>query len=218
MLRRISKHPIKSALIVTSAGLALKIGFNLFKGKRDIVFDIDETLVRAQDSSKPFPLHAGIKSPACDHILPPHHFSFEDDDKEKTKYNVWIRPHARWTLKILSRISNLYIFTAADKHYADTVINQSFSPGLFKGCYYRPSCVDPKGFGKDLTTIFKNDQDRDQDRDQNRDQDRVKRAILIDDRLFNRVDEQNLFHIKSYHPKNTLDFEMIKVLVRVLVF
>jgi TFIIF-interacting CTD phosphatase-like protein len=174
-----------------------------------------------------FRVNAGIRSPPCDDRAPPN-FTFslsnaQDPEDNHKGYNVWIRPHARWTLRFLSLFANLHVFTAATQDYADGIIDKAFPPGLFKSRWYRPSCVDPKGYGKDLRQVVASSQRASSTSDKQQTETEsgggnLEHALLVDDRLHNRVDTQHLFHIPSYHPENPLDMELIRVLVYVLLW
>ena len=114
-------------------------------------------------------------------------------------YDVWVRPHARWVLRALSHFANLYLFTAATPEYADAIVDAAFAAHVFPRAnrFYRSSCVDSRGHGKDLRTV---------------DAVRWPKSILIDDRLSNRQNGQNFYLLQPFDPRRwTPDRQLLRV-------
>lgn len=105
---------------------------------------------------------------------------------------VWIRPFVRTLLPIMSEFNNLYLFTKATKPYADTVLEKSDLDKYFMIKKYRDEC---HGTCKDITkfNIL------------------VENSILIDDKIANRCDGQNFYHIPRFNCYVKNDFEFFKL-------
>jgi hypothetical protein len=107
------------------------------------------------------------------------------------EYCVWTRPYYR-VLNLLNKITHLHLFTAATKNYADEIVNNMYYD-IFKTRLYRESCPEYK----DLNLIHDN-------------------SILVDDKSYNRYNNQHFYHIKQYDINNHYDVELIKLFIYIL--
>lgn len=105
-----------------------------------VVLDLDNTMVFT--SNKPFKLSDFV-------IMVPIESGYQ-------KLYVVKRPYLDQFLNKLSKVANLYLFSAGEKVYVDQVV-QNIDPfgNLFKKIYYRDSCKkDSNGFYiKDLSVL-----------------------------------------------------------------
>lgn len=108
---------------------------------------------------------------------------------QSTNRIVWIRPFVKTLLPIISEFNNLYLFTKATKPYADIVLEKSNLDKYFKLKKYRDECT---GTCKDITKFDLP----------------LENSFLIDDKLINKCQGQNFYHIPrfNYYVKNDLEF------------
>lgn len=164
--------------------IGIGIGYKRPEHERfNLVFDLDGTLITSKKIGKGKPQTI---EPVMQHV----------------GYNVWRRPHAQWTLSLLSKFTNLHMFTAATQDYADGIIDKALPTAKFKSRFYRPSCVDTRAYGKDLLRVVETDQ--------------LATSILIDDRKFNQQPGQNFYHIPAYEkPDNQrFDTQLVKLVAK----
>lgn len=152
------------------------------QNKLNLVFDIDSTIIHSKTTDQIDNINKQLlNSPNLKFML------------DEYTYHTWKRPYSYFTLKLLSKFTNLYIFTAADKEYADIILNNIYPDIKFKNKLYREQALE----GKDLD-IFKLDNNK---------------TILIDDNYSNHINKSNNFyHIYPYNFLTKCDIEMLKLL------
>jgi hypothetical protein len=129
-------------------------------------------------------------------------------------YDVWMRPHSRWAISVLQRMGmHISLYTSAKQTYADEIVDRLY-PGIFPAHarLYREQCVDPRGRGKDLRRSVVADAHPLDAGDVDA---KVARAVLIDDRISNRIENQN-FRVLSYTSPADTDKEMLKLVAWVI--
>lgn len=114
-----------------------------YNKKKTLILDLDETLIHA-DFDERFANH--------DHTV---HFEYQE---EKVSVDIFVRPGVDEFLKRLSKIFEIFVFTASKKEYADACID-IIDPerNIIKHRLYRDSCIpiNNKTYVKDLR-IFVN--------------------------------------------------------------
>jgi TFIIF-interacting CTD phosphatase-like protein len=150
--------------------------------KLNIVFDLDETIVHTDKINNITNYNKkNISSPDIKHLETP-----------TSQRQVWVRPFVISLLPVIAKFNNLYLFTKATKPYADTILEQTNLSKYFKEKKYRDSCEKTC---KDLEKL-------------NLD---VNLSVLIDDKLTNKCDKQNFYHIPRFNYYVRYDYEFIKV-------
>ena len=115
--------------------------------KKALVVDLDETLIHSSDA-KPKPNL--------------QYFKLSDD------FYFSVRPNAIKFLKKASKLFDLFIFTASEKHYADPILNLLYPAIDEKHRLYRDSCKIIDGnICKDLRFFERN----------------LRKVILVDDKI-----------------------------------
>ena len=162
------------------------------EAKLNLIFDLDETLILADlvAKSQVDPVERSNKNDPNNRTSPNTIAKFSNNRNQESVYNVWYRPFAICTVRLLSKFNNIYLYTAATKNYADRITDEMFPENIFQGKYYRDSLVNNK---KDLSVVKTPGNNK----------------ILIDDRLKNNVLGQNFYHIPPF--KGNFDFEMVKL-------
>lgn len=111
-----------------------------------VYLDIDHTLVNAS----PFLTKFDFK------IFP-----------DGERFCVQKRPHLDEFMKFLNTNCVIYIFTSAEKTYADEIIDKLKIRPMIKKCYYRGSCQNEPNYEKSLKSIHAD----------------LNRSVLIDDSI-----------------------------------
>ncbi len=106
--------------------------------------------------------------------------------------DIWIRPGVLMLLPIISKFNNVYLFTKATKPYTDEILSNVKIDKYFIDLKYRDEC---HGIPKNL---LKYNIDLDN-------------SILIDDKLSNKYENQNLYHIPRFNSYVKYDLEMFKL-------
>jgi TFIIF-interacting CTD phosphatase-like protein len=159
----------------------------LSKNKLNIVFDIDNTII-SSEKIKNFNQHNNK------YITNHNYLTNLPNRNNLEQYLVWKRPYSELTLNILSKFTNIYFYTAATSEYAHDIIKGCYPNLTYKGIYHRDHWINHNKT-KDLTII-----------------DNSNNIILIDDKLYNNVANQQFYHITQFHYHSTnADFEMIKL-------
>lgn len=165
-----------------------------------LVFDLDATLIDTTHERD---------APTADLSM-----SFGD----KSHYSVWLRPHAKAVLGALKYTNHLYMFTAATKGYTDRIVKKLGPYGLFEEILYRESLASfprrehhrvPRhtSFAKDLRSLRAiGDSDAE-----------LARAVLIDDKATNQVEDQHIIVVRPFNVTATgggawwRDVELLRV-------
>lgn len=105
-------------------------------------------------------------------------------------------------VRTLGHFNHVHLFTAATPEYADNILDQSQFALPKERRFYRDSCVDKRGYGKDLRAVVPLQQ--------------LGQSLLIDDRVRNRQPVQNLYYIPSYDPASAVDIELLKAFAVVM--
>ena len=160
--------------------------------KINLVFDLDDTLIYSQKIYK-------FNNYNNKYI---RNYDFKTNLEYKPnneQHYVWIRPHTKLFLKLISKFTNIYVFTAAKKNYADNIINEIFEKKPIRSLYYDNFQLLGK---KDLRII-----------DFNID---LNKTFLIDDKISNKVEKQNFYHIPRFYYNQKYDFEIIKLFIWII--
>ena len=162
--------------------------YGLFRRhKKILVFDIDNTLVHAKKNKKVSSLNMSLYRKPDFNIY------------NKVHYDVWIRPHCKIIIFLLSKVATLHIFTAAEMKYANDILAHiDKHKKYFDEIYYEDTWKIHQS--KNLDVFFGDN----------------KNKILIDDRNFNNYKKDNtlFYHIPSYKVYNKYDFELVKFLIK----
>lgn len=105
---------------------------------------------------------------------------------------VWIRPGVNLLLPLIAQFNNVYLFTKAKKTYTDEILLKTDLNKYFIEKKYRDECV---GTCKDLEKFNI----------------KIDKSILIDDKLSNRCDGQNFYHIPRFNCYTTYDYKFFKL-------
>mmetsp|Transcript_13975 Transcript_13975/g.29493 ORF Transcript_13975/g.29493 Transcript_13975/m.29493 type:complete len:253 (-) Transcript_13975:171-929(-) len=202
-----------------AAGAALAGGAALVMWRRRInplhvVWDLDSTIICSICPFEKAQLLTLNKHSSC-------YFDHTDDDfdyvpGEPNTRTCW-RPAARGVIRLLSYFATQHIYTAAQRTYTETVLNE-LDPNrtLFASVIHR----DTQHFngrqrsplrGKDLTFLFGDDESS------------LRRVVFFDDRLYNfEPQPSNGVHVRPYN-EDVVEFggdvEMARVLaIAVLAF
>lgn len=178
--------------------------------KLNIIFDLDNTLIMSLETRKYLRMKTQHK---------PNLFI--------TNHVVWLRPWVREVLWLMNKFCNLYLFTRADKIYADDILLGFGIKDYFKTCKYRFDC---NTHTKDIrclslsyeklleyclkikTPIF-NKEDKKLIRLHNSKLEKfISTAILVDDKNTNNIKGQHFYHINFYQFGMVWDWEIIKLL------
>jgi hypothetical protein len=190
------------------------IGFIRIKSskKLNVIFDLDNTLIMSLEKKKYTNI---VHSHKPDLIL--------------ENRVVWIRPWVRPVIFVLDKFTNLYLFTRAEKRYADEILKMSGLVHYFKTCKYKPDCLIDKNVGKFSTSYNKiiklyNKIISTESTDDKKKfismiksygeklRSFIKKSVLVDDQITNKVSSQFFYHIEYYHFGMRMDISMIKLL------
>ncbi len=180
--------------------------------KLNVIFDLDNTLIMSLEKRKYVNI---IHSHKPDLFL--------------ENRVVWIRPWVRPVIYILDKFTNLYLFTRAEQAYADDILNLSGLNKYFISCKYKPDCLEDKNVGKfsssykkiiklhSKTILAQCKDDKIKlieliDIYGHKLRNFIKRSVLVDDQIKNKVGAQYLYHIEFYQFGMTWDVSMIKLL------
>ncbi len=180
--------------------------------KLNIIFDLDNTLIMSLEKRKYFNLTHSHKP-----------------DLYLKHRVIWIRPWVRQVLWLLDKFTNLYLFTKADKEYADEILTQSGLDKFFKACKYKPDCLIDKNVGKFSSsynkiiklhgkTVSTKCPDEKNisfgliDRYGEKLRYFIKKSVLVDDQIINQVQGQHLYHIEYYQFGMRWDISMVRLL------
>lgn len=160
------------------------------KSKINIIFDLDETIIHTETKNR-------YNDYNKKNISKPN-INIETILLETNRERIiWIRPFVKLLLPIICKYNNIYLFTKAQKKYTDMVLEKTELDRYFKEKKYRDECNNTC---KDLSK-FNID---------------LEKSILIDDKLSNRCDTQNFYHIPRYNCYVKNDFEFINIFFYVL--
>jgi TFIIF-interacting CTD phosphatase-like protein len=189
-MRRLARG-VAFALPVVAGGKLL-----LFPHRLHLVWDLDATLIDT----------------TYEKDAPDADLSFESSSGKH--YSVYFRPFAQKTLTLLRHSNDMYMFTAATKGYTDKILDKLVPPGFFDAVLYRDSLSSfPRrahhrvqrsvSFSKDLRRVGGGSLD-------------LSRAVLIDDKATNQVDDQHILVVRPYDVGaaggRSHDAEMLRVL------
>ncbi len=181
--------------------------------KLNIIFDLDNTLIMSLEKKR------------YENIIHPH-----KPDLDLKHRVVWIRPWVRPVLGVLDKFTNLYLFTKAEQGYADEILNLSGLDKYFKSCKYKPDCLIDKNIGKFSSSYNKiiklhgkisltNCADNKLisialiERYGEKLRSFIKKSVLVDDQITNKVSGQHLYHMEYFQFGMTWDISMLKLLV-----
>jgi len=168
----------------------------------NIIFDLDNTLIMSLEKRKySLITHSHKPDLFLEHRV------------------VWLRPWVRPVLWLLSKFTNLYLFTRADQAYADEILSKFKLDHFFKTCKYKPDCLIEKNIGKfspsyyKIIWLHKNSPSIDLiDKYAEKLRKFIKKSVLIDDQIKNKVKGQQFYHIEYYQFGMRWDNNLIKLL------
>ena len=190
----------------------------------NIVFDLDNTLIMSLEKRK----YSQMKISNKPQIY-------------LTNRVVWVRPWVRFVLYILNKFCNLYLFTKAEKPYADIILEQVGIGDYFISRKYNIDCInvfsDNKDIGKfspsykkiigyntklkrlelfdstDPTVVTLRSKIYSEIKThQSKLAKFIKRTILVDNKITNKLPGQNFYHIDYYQFGMVWDISMLKLL------
>lgn len=118
-------------------------------------------------------------------ILKPESYEITSNRK------IWIRPGVFYIIPILSKFNNLYLFTKATEHYTMDILTKTDLNKYFIDKKFRNDC---KGTCKNIDK-FK----------------LISYSLLIDDKLSNKCEGQNIYHIPKFNYWTKSDVELCKL-------
>jgi hypothetical protein len=110
------------------------------KKKINVIFDLDNTLIISMEKNKYSNLNISHK---------PTILNLRSSLISTTRV-VWARPMVSTVLYLLNKFTNIYLYTHAEKTYADNILLQLNIDEYFKDCRYREDNIDTK----DIITFF----------------------------------------------------------------
>lgn len=153
--------------------------------KINIIFDLDETLIY---TDKQHNFNNFNKS----NILQPAKLSNISINNTISTRIIWVRPWINYLLPIICQFNNVYLFTKATKPYTDEILLRTNLDKYFIEKKYRDEC---SGTCKDLEKFNLS----------------LSNSILIDDKLSNKCEKQNFYHIPRFNCYVRYDYEFIKL-------
>lgn len=161
--------------------------------KINVVFDLDQTLIYSK-KSRYYNRHNMTNYKNYNWI-----FKYIDDDNKTKGYHVWARPYVYMVLPILSALTNVHLYTRASEDYTEDILDGLNIRKYFLTLNYCLYNQKHKDVNKVIdVNINKN------------------LSILVDDDMKNRHSNQEFIHIPQYYPHNLYDYELLKVLVKIL--
>ena len=104
---------------------------------------------------------------------------------------IWIRPGIFPIIPILAKFNNLYLFTKATKPYTQDIMEKTKLNQYFINKKYREDC---KGISKDIEKFNLKGY-----------------SLLVDDKITNKHDSQNIYHIPKFNSWTKYDTEIFKL-------
>jgi hypothetical protein len=132
---RVTKILFTGTIMALCGSCCFVTGYIFYKSNRpseeklNLVFDLDHTLIHAEKDSTVESSNITLFRKEDSQI------SFQLNDKIR-KYYVWKRPFCTFTLSILSKFNNVYLYTAASKDYADKICDELNLDKYFIKKYY----------------------------------------------------------------------------------
>ena len=117
-------------IFITTSALWLVITKTIYRPikRLNIIFDLDNTLIMSLDKTKYVRMNNSHKP-----------------DIDLSTRVVWLRPWVHQVLWIMNKFCNIYLFTKAEKYYADTILSGFGIEHYFKSCKYKQDCgIDNK--------------------------------------------------------------------------
>jgi TFIIF-interacting CTD phosphatase-like protein len=182
--------------ISISTGLSSSLslyGYIYYKSKQDtksklnIIFDLDETIIHTDKISN-------YNNMNKKNILKPESLEIMGERK------IWIRPYIYRILPLLSKFNNLFLFTKATEPYTNDILMKTNLNQYFIDKRYREDC---KGICKNFLKFNLSNMD-------------VKNTLLVDDKLSNKCEGQNFYHIPKFNYFQYNDIHMIKLFLYIL--
>lgn len=109
---------------------------------------------------------------------------------------IWIRPGVANIIPILAQFNNLYLFTKATKPYTIDILEKTNLDKYFIDKKFREDC---KGTCKNIDK-FK----------------LIGYSILVDDKISNKCEGQNFYHIPKFNSWTKYDSEIIKLFGKII--
>ena len=133
------------------------------KKKINLIFDLDNTLIISMEKNKYSNLNISHK---------PTILNLKSTIMSTTRV-VWARPMVSTVLYLLDKFTNMYLYTHAEKTYADNILLQLNIDEYFIDCRYREDNIDTKDINKFFPDIDKIEE-------LNRDLSKIKKYSRID--------------------------------------
>jgi len=115
------------------------------KKKINLIFDLDNTLIISMEKNKYSNLNISHK---------PTILNLRSTLISTTRV-VWVRPMVSTVLYLLDKFTNIYLYTHAEKTYADNILLQLNIDEYFVDCRYREDNIDTKDINKFFPDIDK---------------------------------------------------------------
>lgn len=155
--------------------------------KLNIIFDLDETIIHTDKI-------INYNNMNKKNILIPEPLEIMGQRK------IWIRPFVYNVIPILSKFNNLFLFTKATEPYTNDILIKTNLNQYFIDKKYRDDCKDMcKNFKKFNLSNMK-----------------ASNTLLVDDKLSNKCEGQNFYHIQKFNYFQKNDIQMIKLFLHIL--
>ncbi len=157
------------------------------KSKLNIIFDLDETIIHTDKI-------INYNNMNKKNIIQPETLEIMGQRK------IWIRPFVYNVIPILSKFNNLFLFTKATELYTNDILIKTNLNKYFIDKKYRDDCKDDcKNFIKfNLSNM------------------NIKNTLLVDDKLSNKCEGQNFYHIPKFNCYQHNDISIIKLFLHIL--
>lgn len=177
-------------LFISSLGLFYYIDIksnHIQKNKLNIIFDLDETIIHTDKLVNYNNLNKS-------NITTPSYYEIYSNRK------IWIRPYVQTIIPILAKFNNLYLFTKATEPYTNDILIKTNFDKYFIEKKYRTDCENTcKNINKFLELVHNE-----------------KNTILVDDKITNKCDGQNFYHIPKFNYFVKNDIEILKLFCYIL--
>lgn len=182
------KNILKTTGALSFLGTSVACCVYSTKPKINLVLDLDETLIHSKPTEK-----------NTQNFKP-----FKSADFPIADYNVWKRPYTNVFFTVMKPFCNFYLYTSADKEYADEIITKAGWNNHFSKRRYFDTTYDTNGC-KDVGVFNLWSSHK---------------TILVDDRDFNDCHtlskNYRFIHIPPYKLYNSADKELLKLACKVV--
>ena len=155
--------------------------------KLNIIFDLDETIIHTDKI-------INYNNMNKKNILKPEPLEIIGQRK------IWIRPYVYSIIPILSKFNNLFLFTKATEPYTNDILKKTNLNQYFIDKKYREDCI---GVCKNFLKFNSPNMN-------------MENTLLVDDKLSNKCEGQNFYHIQKFNYYQYNDISMIKLFFYIL--